>query len=146
MKQIDPKVLGSNMVDSARTAVASVLGVQVGSLALGATVVSAFSSFIVDITGILTTVALVATAFAILPRKRSNAMKEFSSKVDNLTAELTTSVKSQLVRDLDNVRLQVIDSVSPLRNFYRTEEQKLTESKEEIQKIKKKLSEIKATL
>ena len=145
-QQIDPKVLGSNLVDSARTAVASVLGVQVGSLALGATVVSAFSSFIVDITGILTTVALVATAFAILPRKRSNAMKEFSSKVDNLTAELTTSVKSQLVRDLDNVRLQVIDSVSPLRNFYRTEEQKLTESKEEIQKIKKKLSEIKATL
>jgi small GTP-binding protein len=48
--QIDPKLLGSNLVDTARNAVASVLGVQVGSLALGATVVSAFSSFIVDIT------------------------------------------------------------------------------------------------
>jgi len=144
--QIDPKVLGGNLVDSARSAVASVLGVQVGSLALGATVVSAFSSFIVDITGILTTVALVATAFAILPRKRSGAMKEFSSKVDNLTAELTTSIRSQLTRDLDNVKMQVVDSISPLRNFYRTEEKKLTESKEDIQRIKKNLSEIKATL
>ncbi|MGI9553374.1 MAG: dynamin family protein [Thermodesulfobacteriota bacterium] len=145
-QQIDPKVLGGNLVDSARSAVASVLGVQVGSLALGATVVSAFSSFIVDITGILTTVALVATAFAILPRKRSNAMKEFSSKVDNLTKELTVSIKSQLTRDLDNVKLQVVDSISPLRNFFRTEEKKLIESNEEIEKIKKKLSEIKATL
>ncbi|GIW48456.1 MAG: hypothetical protein KatS3mg078_2333 [Deltaproteobacteria bacterium] len=39
------------MVDSARGAIASVLGLQVGSLALGAAVVSAFSSVIVDYNG-----------------------------------------------------------------------------------------------
>ncbi len=77
-KEIDPVKLGGNLVDSARGAVASVLGVQVGSLAVGAAVVSAFSSFIVDITGILATVAIMATAFAILPKKRRTAMKEFS--------------------------------------------------------------------
>ena len=145
-KEIDPKVLGSNLVDSARTAVASVLGVQVGSLALGATVVSAFSSFIVDITGILTTIAVMATAFAILPKKRSNAMKEFSSKVDNLSKELVQSINSQLNRDLDNVELQIVDSLSPLRNFYKTEKQKKLESKQEIIKIKEKLDQIQGTI
>ena len=144
--QIDPKVLGSNLVDTARNAVASVLGVQVGSLALGATVVSAFSSFIVDITGILTTLAVMATAFAILPKKRSNAMKEFSAKVDSLTTELITSINSQFTRDMDNVKLQIIDSMSPLRNFYKAEEQKLIDSREQIIFIKKKIKDIKESI
>ncbi len=144
--QIDPKLLGSNLVDTARNAVASVLGVQVGSLALGATVVSAFSSFIVDITGILATLAIMATAFAILPKKRSNAMKEFSAKVDNLSTELITSIKSQFTRDMDNVKLQIVDSMSPLRNFYKAEEQKLVDSKEQILFIKKKIKDIKESM
>ncbi len=144
--QIDPKLLGSNLVDTARNAVASVLGVQVGSLALGATVVSAFSSFIVDITGILATLTIMATAFAILPKKRSNAMKEFSAKVDNLSTELITSIKSQFTRDMDNVKLQIVDSMSPLRNFYKAEEQKLIDSKEQIIFIKKKIKDIKESM
>lgn len=144
--QIDPKLLGNNLVDTARNAVASVLGVQVGSLALGATVVSAFSSFIVDITGILATLTIMATAFAILPKKRSNAMKEFSAKVDNLSTELITSIKSQFTRDMDNVKLQIVDSMSPLRNFYKAEEQKLTDSKEQIIFIKKKIKDIKESM
>ena len=144
--QIDPKLLGSNLVDTARNAVASVLGVQVGSLALGATVVSAFSSFIVDITGILATLAIMATAFAILPKKRSNAMKEFSAKVDNISSELITSIKSQFTRDMDNVKLQIVDSMSPLRNFYKAEEQKLIDSKEQIIFIKKKIKDIKESM
>ena len=144
--QIDPKLLGSNLVDTARNAVASVLGVQVGSLALGATVVSAFSSFIVDITGILATLTIMATAFAILPKKRSNAMKEFSAKVDNLSTELITSIKSQFTRDMDNVKLQIVDSMSPLRNFYKAEEQKLIDSKEQIIFIKKKIKDIKENM
>ncbi len=144
--QIDPKLLGSNLVDTARNAVASVLGVQVGSLALGATVVSAFSSFIVDITGILATLTIMATAFAILPKKRSNAMKEFSAKVDNLSTELITSIKSQFTRDMDNVKLQIVDSMSPLRNFYKAEEQKLIDSKEQILFIKKKIKDIKESM
>ncbi len=144
--EIDPKILGSNLVDTARNAVASVLGVQVGSLALGATVVSAFSSFIVDITGILTTLAVMATAFAILPKKRSSAMKEFSAKVDSLSTELITSIKSQFTRDMDNVKLQIVDSMSPLRNFYKAEEQKLIDSKEQLVFIKKKIKDIKESL
>ncbi len=144
--EIDPKILGSNLVDTARNAVASVLGVQVGSLALGATVVSAFSSFIVDITGILTTLAVMATAFAILPKKRSSAMKEFSAKVDNLSTELLTSIRSQFTRDMDNVKLQIVESMSPLRNFYKAEEQKLIDSKEQIVFIKKKIKDIKESI
>ena len=114
-KEIDPALLGGNLVDSARGAVASVLGVQAGTLALGAAVVSAFSSIIVDITGILATLALMATAFAILPKKRSDAMKEFSTKVDALIEEITSSVSSQLERDLDGIKMQVLDSLVPLR-------------------------------
>lgn len=145
-KQIDPETLGGNLVDSARTAIASVLGVQVSSLAIGASVVSAFSSFIVDITGILTTIAVMATAFAILPKKRSNAMKEFSSKVDELSNELISNLESQLGRDIDNLCLQITDSMSPLRNFYRTQKKKHEESREEIKRIREELKKIKAEI
>ncbi len=142
-KSIDPAVLGGNLVDSARGAVASVLGVQVGSLAIGAAVVSAFSSFIVDITGILATIAVMATAFAILPKKRRDAMKEFNQKVDALIEELTSSVSSQLERDFEGISLQVTDSLVPLKNFYKIESEKLQESKKRVQDIREKIEAIK---
>lgn len=141
-KQIDPATLGSNLVDSARAAVASVLGVQVGSLALGAVVVSAFSSLIIDITGILTMLALMATAFAILPKKRRDAMKQFGGKVDRLMEELISSVSFQLERDLDGIKIQILDSLIPLKNFYKTQEKKLLESQRNIENIKKKFIEV----
>ncbi len=141
-REIDPALLGSNLVDSARGAVASVLGVQVGTLALGAAVVSAFSSIIVDVTGILATLTLMATAFAILPKKRRDAMKEFSTKVDALIEGITSSVSSQLERDLDGIKMQVLDSLVPLRNFYQMEKGKLSESQSRVTKIKEKLSDI----
>jgi small GTP-binding protein len=134
-KQIDPRVLGEKMVDSARGAIASVLGLQVGSLALGAAVVSAFSSVIVDITGILTTIAVIATAFSLLPRKRRNAIKEFSKKIDGLIEELISSVRFQLERDLDGIKLGVLDSLIPLKNFYKTEQKKIIASKERVNRI-----------
>ncbi len=141
-KEIDPALLGGNLVDSARGAVASVLGVQAGTLALGAAVVTAFSSIIVDVTGILATLALMATAFAILPKKRRDAMKEFSTKVDALIEEITSSVSSQLERDLDGIKMQVLDSLVPLRNFYQMEKGKLSESLIKVNKIKEKLTDI----
>lgn len=142
-RAIDPAALGGNLVDSARGAVASVLGVQVGSLALGAAVVSAFSSLLIDITGILATVAVMATAFAILPKKRRDAMKEFSSKVDALIEEMISGVSSQLERDFEGIKIQVNDSLSPLRNFYKMEKQKLSESKERVNELKSGFAEIK---
>lgn len=141
-KQIDPALLGGNLVDSARTAIASVLGVQVGSLAIGAAVISAFSSIIVDITGIIATIAVVATAFAILPRKRRNAMKEFSAKVDTLIKELSSSISSQLERDLDSIKMQILDSLIPLKNFYKIQETKLLQSKNRVEEIGEKFTKI----
>jgi len=143
-ESIDPAVLGGNLVDSARGAVASVLGVQVGSFAIGAAVVSAFSSFIVDITGILATIAVMATAFAILPKKRRDAMKEFNHKMDALIEELTSSVSSQLERDFDGISIQVTDSLVPLKNFYKIEAEKLQESKKRVQDIREKIESIKS--
>ncbi len=134
-KQIDPAILGGNLVDSARSAVAGVLGVQIGSLAIGAAVISAFSSLIVDITGIVTAIAIMATAFVILPKKRKDAMKEFGTKVDTLIQELTSSVSSQLERDLDSIKMQILDSLIPLKNFYKSQQKKILESKKNIDGI-----------
>jgi len=141
-REIDPALLGGNLVDSARGAVASVLGVQAGTLALGAAVVTAFSSIIVDVTGILATLALMATAFAILPKKRKDAMKDFSAKVDALIEEITSGVSSQLERDLEGIEMQVLDSLVPLRNFYQIEKGKLSESQSKVNQIKEKLTDI----
>lgn len=142
-KQIDPAILGGNLVDSARSAVAGVLGVQIGSLAIGAAVISAFSSLIVDITGIVTAIAIMATAFVILPKKRKDAMKEFGTKVDTLIKELTSSVNSQLERDLDSIKMQILDSLIPLKNFYKSQQKKILESKKNIDGIERKFMWIK---
>ncbi|MGQ0794187.1 MAG: dynamin family protein [Deltaproteobacteria bacterium] len=141
-RQIDPAILGSNLVDSARGAVASVLGVQIGSLAVGSAVISAFSSLIVDITGILATLAIMATAFAIIPRKRREAMRDFGGKVDGLISELTGSVESQFERDLEGIRMQIQDSLSPLRNFYKIQAKRLEDSQHRVREIEGRLGDI----
>lgn len=115
-----------------------------GSLAIGAAVVSAFSSFIVDITGILATIAVMATAFAILPKERRDAMKEFNHKMDALIEELTSGVSSQLERDFEGISIQVTDSLVPLKNFYKIEAEKLEESKKRVQDIGEKIESIKS--
>ncbi|HET7289493.1 MAG TPA: hypothetical protein VFJ67_03565, partial [Thermodesulfobacteriota bacterium] len=89
------------------------------------------------------TVAVMATAFAILPKKRRDAMKEFSSKVDALIEEMISGVSSQLERDFEGIKIQVNDSLSPLRNFYKMEKQKLSESKERVNELKSGFAEIK---
>jgi hypothetical protein len=114
----------------------------VGTLAIGAAVVSAFSSLLVDVTGILATVAVMATAFGILPKKRRDAMKEFGGKVDALIEEMISGVSAQLERDLSGIKIQVNDSLSPLRNFYKMEVQKLSESRVRVSGLKSKFAEI----
>ncbi len=140
--QMDPALLGSNLVDSARAAIASVLGIQVGSLAIGATFVAAFSSLLADITGVLTTIAIMATAFAILPKKRRDAMKEFNSKVDSLTEGLTSSIDSQLKRDFEGIKIQIADSLLPLKNFYETELADIEESRKNLEQVQTGFEEI----
>jgi hypothetical protein len=85
----------------------------------------------------------MATAFAILPKKRRDAMKEFNHKVDALIEELTSSVSSQLKRDFDGISLQVTDSLVPLKNFYKLESEKLQESKKRVREIREKIESIK---
>ncbi len=71
-----------------------------------------------------------------------NAMKEFSAKVDTLINELTSSVSSQLERDLDSLKMQILDSLIPLKNFYKTHEAKLLQSKKRVEAISQKFAKI----
>lgn len=70
-------------------------------------------------------------------------MKEFSTTVDNLSSQLTGNIKTQLERDMDNLELNVIDSLSPLKNFYTTERQKLNDSRTKLGEIKTSLKSLK---
>ncbi len=70
-------------------------------------------------------------------------MKEFSSKVDALIEEMISGVSSQLERDFGGIKIQVSDSLSPLRNFYKMEKQKLSESRGRVSVLKSRFGEIK---
>jgi len=88
---------------------------------------------------VLATIAVMATAFAILPKKRRDAMKEFNHKVDALIEEMTSSVGSQLERDLEGINIQVTDSLVPLKNFYKIEAEKLEEARNRVREIREKI-------
>jgi len=47
-----------------------------------------------------------------------------------------------LERDFDGIRLQAMDSLMPLKNFYKMEREKLTASRSRIEELKIKLEEI----
>ncbi|GIW48457.1 MAG: hypothetical protein KatS3mg078_2334 [Deltaproteobacteria bacterium] len=44
-------------------------------------------------------------------------------------------MRFQLERDLDGIKLGVLDSLIPLKNFYKTEQKKIIASKERVNRI-----------
>lgn len=107
-----------------RNAVATVAVAEAGAVGLGALVVAAASTAVVDITGILAASVLAGVGLFVLPIKRRNARKEFHQRSDELEGRLMDVMREQFESELQRSVARIADALSPYTRFVRSSQDK----------------------
>jgi GTP-binding protein EngB required for normal cell division len=103
------------ILENARATAALFAGTQVAALGLGAlaTVIVAATAF--DVTGgFVAAGALALSGFVLLPRQKKKAIREFTTRVEALRADLGRALRAQLDEEVEEAMGRVHRLVEPL--------------------------------
>jgi len=100
--------------------------VEVGALGLGALLVAALHTLVLDLTGLLFAGALAAVGLYVLPNRRRKARDELRAKVADLQERLHEALSSQFEQELSRSRQAMQEAIQPYTRFIRSEREKLT--------------------
>ena len=132
----------NRIMESSYRGVLQQLGVQVGAVGLGTLLVSILTGAVLDVTGVLAAGVLFATGFVILPRKKRQAIQQFSLKIDALIREFKQVLAREFDREIDEAGDRLRSGYAPYLTFYRAETGFLSESDERHKLIRIRLLEI----
>ncbi len=105
---------------SVRNAVATVALAEAGAVGLGALVVAAASTAVVDITGILAASILAGVGLFVLPVKRRNAREDFRKRSAELEERLMSVMREQFEHELNRSVGRITDAIAPYTRFVRS--------------------------
>jgi len=109
-----------------RNAVATVAVAEAGAVGLGALVVAAASTAVVDVTGILAASLIAGVGLFVLPAKRRSARKDFHERSRELERSLIEVMRDQFEHELDRSVARINDAIAPYTRFVRSSQTKLT--------------------
>jgi small GTP-binding protein len=115
---------------------------EVSAIGIGAVLILIFEALFFDITGILASGVLVTAGFFILPRKRKQAKAAFDVKIQELIAELDSSISQQFDAYMQDKFEQLQETLSPFNRFCRAEHDELTQAKAELHGLTQKLNSL----
>ncbi|MDQ3657693.1 MAG: dynamin, partial [Chloroflexota bacterium] len=111
---------------SVRNAVAAVAVAEAGAVGLGALVVAAASTAVVDVTGILAASLIAGVGLFVLPAKRRSARKDFHERSRELEGSLIEVMGDQFEHELERSVNRINDAIAPYTRFVRSSQEKLT--------------------
>jgi len=109
-----------------RNAVAAVAVAEAGAVGLGALVVAAASTAVVDVTGILAASLIAGVGLFVLPAKRRSARKDFHERSRELEGSLITVMRDQFEHELERSVNRINDAIAPYTRFVRSSQEKLS--------------------
>lgn len=110
---------------SVRNAVATVAVAEAGAVGLGALVVAAASTAVVDITGILAASVLAGIGLFVLPMRRRQARRDFRERADELERRLIEVMREQFEHELERSIERIREAIAPYTRFVRTQTERL---------------------
>ncbi|HEU0163502.1 MAG TPA: hypothetical protein VFQ54_00585, partial [Thermomicrobiales bacterium] len=110
---------------SVRNAVATVAVAEAGAVGLGALIVAAASTAVVDVTGILAAGVVAGLGLVILPARRRRAKQELHKRSAELEKRLTTVMGEQFEHELNRSVTRIVDAIAPYTRFVRSSQEKL---------------------
>ena len=113
------------IVASVKEAVMTAFGVNVLAIGLGAIIVAAVTTAVMDFTGVLTATLFAIAGWLIIPARRRHLIKEFETKISQLNEDLAALLRAKFEEQLTRYENQLLEVVAPYERFLETERAKL---------------------
>jgi GTP-binding protein EngB required for normal cell division len=120
------------IADEVQGAFATTALAEAGAIGLGTLVMTVVTGAAADLTGILLAAALAVGGFYILPRKRRQAQREFSRRVDLLRSRLRDGLTRQVHHEVTQSTDRVNEAIAPYRRFVHSQQQRINEARGEL--------------
>lgn len=102
---------------------------EIGAIGLGTAVATLITGAAADVTGILLATMLGVGGFYLIPRKRRQAKRQFSERVDALRRQLHQSLERQAHQEIGASAKRINETIAPYRRFVETQRERLNESR-----------------
>lgn len=122
----DHQAEAAKLAESVQNALAQTALVEAGALGLGALLVAALHTLVLDLTGLLFAGALAAVGLYVLPNRRRKAREELRAKVADLQQRLHEALSAQFEQEMSRSRQAMQEAIQPYTRFIRNEREKLT--------------------
>ncbi|MGH7580764.1 MAG: dynamin family protein [Gemmatimonadales bacterium] len=120
------------IADEVQGAFATTALAEAGAIGLGTLVATVVTGAAADLTGILLAAALAVGGFYVLPRKRKQAQREFSRRVDLLRSRLRDGLTRQVHHEVTQSTDRVNEAIAPYRRFVHSQQQRINEARGEL--------------
>ncbi len=117
-----------------------------GALGLGALLVAALHTTLLDITGILGAGALAALGLYLLPHRRKQLKQDLRSNINILRGELKSALTRQFDNELGASVRRIRDAIAPYTRFVRLERDKLTRVQSDLAAARVQVDSLRATV
>jgi small GTP-binding protein len=142
----DKEAEATRLAESVQMAVASTALVEVGAIGLGTIVTILATTTMADVTGILTASAVAVLGLFVIPARRREAKRELREKIEAMRQQLMTALIGQFDRELQRSLQRINEAIAPYTRFIRAEHDRLTETRNEMTRIREGLARLKAQI
>jgi small GTP-binding protein len=138
----DRKAEAERLTASVQESVAMVGLVEVGAIGLGLVIKAILTTAAADATGILAAGVLGVMGLAVIPWRRGVAKREFRRKMEDLRAQLISTLTASFKRELEQALGRLRESLAPYRRFVLAEETNLRRAVESLRQVELEMAEL----
>jgi len=144
IESYDKEAEGRRLAESVQMAVASTALVEVGAIGLGTIITLIATTTMADVTGILAASAVAVLGLFVIPARRREAKKELREKIGAMRQQLMGTLTGQFDRELERSLQRINEAIAPYTRFVRAERDRLTETGNELTRIREGLARLRA--
>lgn len=142
----DQQAEAAKLAESVQNALAQTALVEAGALGLGALLIAALHTLVLDLTGLLFAGALAAVGLYVLPNRRRKARDELRAKVADLQQRLHEALSAQFEQEMSRSRQAMQEAIQPYTRFIRNEREKLTGIAGNLDEIEQEMRTLRAKI
>jgi small GTP-binding protein len=146
VESYDKEIESDRLAESVQMAVAGTALVEVSAIGLGTIVTILATTTLADVTGLLTAGAVAVLGLFVIPARRRESKKELRGKISDMREQLMSSLTGQFERELERSLNRINEAIAPYTRFIRAERDRLTETCDELTRIRQGLARLKAQI
>jgi small GTP-binding protein len=126
----------------AQTAVAASAALEVGAVGIGALITILATAMAIDITGVVVAGIGVLLGFFLIPAHRRNSKAEMRAKVSALRDQLSRSLRTHFVKEIDRSLQHINETIAPYTRFVRAEGERMEQTQTKLAEIKRQSDQL----